>query len=91
MLDRSLANRIKVGNQNLLEIRWNIGDVSRVTTGFVDLYEAGGGNNVAVADREVGLGGQIVDGNVQQIIEDESLGSESSEEVDVEDAGNIDG
>ena len=87
----SIVNRLKVGNQNLLEIRWNIGAVTRVTTAFVYLYEPGGGNNLGVVGREVGVVGQIVDGNVQRDIEDESVGSESSEEIDVEDAGDLDG
>ena len=87
----TIINRIKVGNANLLDVRWDTGDETRLTTAFIHLEDGVAGNGRVADNRGVGPGGQIVEGNVEDIPDNISERSESSEDSDGEDLGDLDG
>ena len=86
-----IINRLKDGNKNLVDVRWTTGVVSRLTTAFIDLLEAGAQNNVVAGIQGVGLAGQIGDENVPMDVDEQSEASDSSEDSDGEDLGDLDG
>jgi hypothetical protein len=87
----TITNRIKIGNKNFLDIRWHIGGEQRLTTAFVDLYEAGPVNNVDVDRVGVGVAAEIVNRAVPEDVEEELSGSESSNDSEEEHMGDLDG
>ena len=86
-----IINRLKDGIKNLVDIRWSNGTESRLTTAFIDLVEAGGQNNEVVGIQQVGLAGQLIDENVPMDMEEQSVASDSSEDSNGEDLGDLDG
>jgi hypothetical protein len=86
-----ISNRLKVGSQNLLEIQWSDGRVSRVSTGAVTVLGARGPNDGVVQVNEDigGLQAEDIDGNESE--DDLSQRSDSSEEGSERDLGDQDG
>ena len=90
-VEGQISNRVKVGTQNLLEIRWSNGRVTRVGTGAVTVLGAGGPNEGVVPVNE-GIGHPQVEDSDGDGSEDEmSQRSESSEEENRRDMGDQDG
>ena len=86
-----IVTRVKVGSQNLLEVRWSDGRVTRVGTGAVTVLEAGGPNEGVVPVNE-GIGHpQLEDSDGGGSEDDMSQRSESSEEENRRDRGDQDG
>ena len=86
-LEGRIINRLKVGSQNLLVIRWSDGREARVTTGAVTILADGAPNNQAAPVNEANLDAQVdgEDGNGPR--DDISEHSETSEEGSVGDLG----
>ena len=86
-----ISSRVKVGTQNLLEIRWSDGRVTRVGTGAVTVLRAGGPNEgVVPVNEEIGhpqVGDSDGDGSEDEM----SQRSQSSEEESRRDMGDQDG
>ena len=86
-----IINRLKVGNVNLLDIRWDNGGESRITTAFIDLEDVQVVNHGAVGNGDVGPRGQIVDEIVEDNVDNLSVDSESTGDSEGEDVGDLDG
>ena len=86
-LEGRIINRLKVGSQNLLVIRWSDGRESRVTTGAVTTLADGAPNKQAAPVNEANLYLQVDGEDGDGPRDDISEYSETSEEGSVGDLG----
>jgi hypothetical protein len=86
-----IQSRLKVGTQNILSIRWNNGQESRVGTGAVRVLGAGGPNEVVGQVNQANPAPQAEDVDGDGSDDDISQRSESSDDSEGGDLGDQDG